>query len=92
MAVYTVQFMPSNVSPTNSPYRIDRPLCLENPRPQGEIFPLPPISHPHFHAEPKQPDMFGWPRPGIEVYSATGEPGYLPNSTVTAASNCESLP
>jgi len=36
----------------NSQHRIDRPLCLENPRPQGGIFPLTPLSDPHLHAEP----------------------------------------
>ena len=34
--------------------RIDRPFCLENPRTQGGIFSLRPISHPHLHAEPTQ--------------------------------------
>jgi hypothetical protein len=40
--------------PATTPIGSIDPLCLENPRPQGGIFPLPPILNPPFHAEPKQ--------------------------------------
>jgi|GEM_PF-4153863 len=47
-------------------YRIDRPPCLTNPRPQGGSFSLPPVFQSHIHAEPKHSNQQIGDRAAIE--------------------------
>src|ERR1022692_3654255 len=41
------------------PYRIGRPLCLENPRPEGAEYSLTESAPSPFHAEPEQNQQMG---------------------------------